>query len=84
MFLIEVNLRWDDTHVVSFMQGEERRAALVARAETASLHEEELNWDSDDGSFILSVLKYRCAEEYYSEILYFIFSSFFLKFFMQG
>jgi len=31
-----------------FELGEERRAALVARAETASLHEEELNWDSDD------------------------------------
>ena len=30
-------------------QGEERRAALVARAETSSLHEDEYNWDSDEG-----------------------------------
>eukprot|EP00112_Aurelia_sp_Birch-Aquarium-sp1_P013373 Seg2837.3 transcript_id=Seg2837.3/GoldUCD/mRNA.D3Y31 product="BSD domain-containing protein 1" protein_id=Seg2837.3/GoldUCD/D3Y31 len=38
-----------------FEMGEERRAALVARAETSSLHEDEYNWDSDDGEDIVEI-----------------------------
>ncbi|XP_065062479.1 BSD domain-containing protein 1-like [Rhopilema esculentum] len=36
-----------------FEMKEERRAALVARAETSSIHEEEYKWDSDDGDDIV-------------------------------